>query len=151
MDPISLIVVALAGGAAAGLKPTAEAAIKDAYAGIKAVIKRKFERVSVEMLEADPSSKSRQEILKVDLAKTGAGSDMEVLGCAKRLIEAIRTHVPEVATVIGVNLEEVEAASLRLDDIVATGTGVSVKSSTFTGDIEIKKVRAGQGGSSLNP
>jgi hypothetical protein len=34
MDPISIIVSALASGAAAGLKPTAEKAIKEAYASL---------------------------------------------------------------------------------------------------------------------
>ena len=43
MDPtITIIVTALVAGAAAGLKPTAEKAIKDAYAGIKALIQRKY-------------------------------------------------------------------------------------------------------------
>ena len=35
MDPVTIIVTALALGAAAGLKPVAEQAVKDAYAGIK--------------------------------------------------------------------------------------------------------------------
>lgn len=154
MDPISLIVIALATGAAAGLKQTAETVVKDTYAGIKALLKRKFEGVSIDMLESDPTSKTRQEILKQDLAKAGAGNDKEVLQHAKQLIEAIQMHAPEVATAVGVNLEDVKAASLRLDEIVASGTGgagVIVKRSEFTGDIDIKKVRAGTGDSSSNP
>ena len=42
MDPITLIVAALAAGAAAGLGDTASQAIKDAYAGLKGLIKRRF-------------------------------------------------------------------------------------------------------------
>ena len=42
MDPISIIITALALGAAAGLKPTAEIAIKDAYAGLKKIIQDKY-------------------------------------------------------------------------------------------------------------
>ena len=38
MDPITIIVTALALGAAAGLKPTAEQAVKVAYAGLKKLI-----------------------------------------------------------------------------------------------------------------
>ena len=43
MDPISIIVTALATGAAAGLKPTAAKVIQDAYAGIKALIQRNID------------------------------------------------------------------------------------------------------------
>jgi hypothetical protein len=38
MEPVSLIVTSLALGAAAGLKPTAEQAIKDAYGALKSLI-----------------------------------------------------------------------------------------------------------------
>ena len=39
MDPVTIIVSALVAGAAAGLQPTAEQAIKDAYNGIKALMR----------------------------------------------------------------------------------------------------------------
>ena len=42
MDPVTLIVTALAAGAVFGLKDTASAAVKDAYAGLKALVKRRF-------------------------------------------------------------------------------------------------------------
>jgi hypothetical protein len=42
MDPITLIVTALAAGAALGVKDTASAAVGDAYAGLKALVKRRL-------------------------------------------------------------------------------------------------------------
>jgi hypothetical protein len=42
MDPVSLIVAALVAGAAAGTKDTVGTAITDAYAGLKALLRRRF-------------------------------------------------------------------------------------------------------------
>jgi hypothetical protein len=42
MDPVTLIVTALAAGAVLGLKDAASAAVKDAYAGLKALVKKRF-------------------------------------------------------------------------------------------------------------
>jgi hypothetical protein len=42
MDPVSLVVAALVAGATAGTKDTASAAIADAYAGLKALVRRRF-------------------------------------------------------------------------------------------------------------
>ena len=43
MEPISLIIAALVAGATAATKDTAGQAVKDAYEGLKTLIKRKFE------------------------------------------------------------------------------------------------------------
>ena len=45
MDFINIIVSALASGAAAGLKPTAEKIVKEAYSGLKGMIKKKYNNV----------------------------------------------------------------------------------------------------------
>ena len=42
MDPITLIVTALAAGAALGLTETASAAVKDAYASLNALVRKRF-------------------------------------------------------------------------------------------------------------
>ena len=42
MDPVTLILTALAAGAALGVKDTASAAVKDAYEGLKALVKKRF-------------------------------------------------------------------------------------------------------------
>ena len=144
-DPISMIVIALATGAAAALKPTAENAIKDAYDGIKKLIQSKYERVSIDMLENDPTSKERQEIVKQDLNKTDAGKDEEVLRQVQVMLQAIENQAPEVAKEVGVKLEDIKGgAYLKIKDIIATGTGVDIKKADIVDNIEIIKVRAGQ-------
>ena len=42
MDPVTLIVTALAAGAASALQDGAAAAVKDAYARLKALVKKRF-------------------------------------------------------------------------------------------------------------
>ncbi|MBI3804968.1 MAG: hypothetical protein HY282_14530 [Nitrospirae bacterium] len=149
MDPISIIVTALATGAAAGLKPTAAKVIQDAYEGIKGLILRKYGETSVPLLEKDPASVSRRGVVKEELERAEAGSDPELLTQAKVLLDAVQQHAPEAAEKIGVDLEEIKGASLRISDILASGTGVKVRKAELTGDIEIKGVRAG--GGSENP
>lgn len=68
MDPITMIVSAIALGAAAGLKPTAEQAVKDAYAGLKALIQLKYANVSLAPLEEAPESEARRAVVEEDLA-----------------------------------------------------------------------------------
>jgi hypothetical protein len=144
MDPISIIVTALVTGAVAGLKPTAEQVVKDAYAGLKRLIKDRYERVSVEMLENEPADQARQEIIKGDLGKTAAATDAEVLRQAQAVLDAVRTHAPEAASAVGVKFDDLKAASLKLDDIIASGTGVDIRKADVSGDVVISKVRAGQ-------
>ncbi len=150
MDPMSIILMALSSGAAAGLKPAAEKAVSDAYEGIKALLKKKYQdKVEVEVLEKDPTSEMRKELVKEGLDKVAADQDEEVLQKAKEVLEAVEKHAPETAAAIGVDLEAIKGASLKLRDIIATGTGVRAKNVEVTGDIVIEGVRAGQG--SQNP
>jgi hypothetical protein len=150
MDPITIIVTALALGAAAGLKPTAERAVKDAYVGIKKLIQDKYQQINLPLLEGDPASKGRQEVVKEDLARAKADQDEAVLRQAKTLLDAIQKHAPESAGAIGVDLEDIKGASLKIADIIATGTGVKAKKADIGGDIEIKGIRAGTSGDSPN-
>ncbi len=46
MEPISLILAALAAGAVAAAKDTAGTAVKDAYESLKALIKKKWEHLT---------------------------------------------------------------------------------------------------------
>jgi hypothetical protein len=63
MDPVSFIVAALAAGAAAGLKDTAAAAVKDAYAGVKGWIQTRYGRVDLGALEQKPGSEVKRAAL----------------------------------------------------------------------------------------
>ena len=151
MDPIGVIVSALASGAAAGLKPTAEKAIKDAYAGLKSMIQRKYSRVDLLPIENKPESQSKRESVAEDLVDAGATGDQELLNIAKVLIDAVARHDKATATVIGVDLEEVKAAYLDITKITSSEAGVRVKKSEFEGGIDIGEVNAGEVGESSNP
>jgi hypothetical protein len=152
MDPLTSIVMALAAGAAAALKPVAEQVIKDGYAGLRALITRKYAQVQVDQLEANPSSKNRRGVVEEELAATGADQDAEVLQQAQALLEAIQRQAPETAAAIGVDLQDIEGAALAIRRVTATGTGVKAERAKLSGDITIEDVQAGgRGGPPPNP
>ena len=144
MEPISAVALSLAlgAGAVAG-KEVVSGLVKDAYTALKELIKSRYPKVSVEQLEQAPNSKNRRAVVEEDLTDAGAGQDAELASAAHTLIKLIEQHAPTAAAAIGVDLKDVSAANLRLADIAASGTGVKVEHGTFTGDIDIRGVRAG--------
>ncbi|BDI14282.1 hypothetical protein ANSO36C_00840 [Nostoc cf. commune SO-36] len=67
MEPISMIIAALGAGAIAATKDTAGTAVKDAYQGLKALIKKKFEGdvLGQAMVDAKPEEiKQAEGLLK---------------------------------------------------------------------------------------
>ena len=150
MDPISVIVAALSAGAAAGLKPTAEQVIKDAYSGLKAFIQRKWGQVNLSQLEGNPASEDNRAVVKKDLAQTDAGSDKELLVLADKVLETVSRHAPEVAKSIGVRLEDIKTGgSLRIRSVAGKDVGVQGKKWDVQGDIDITDV--GGGATPQNP
>lgn len=144
MDPITIIVTALAAGAAAGLKPTAEQTIKDAYAGVKTLIQRKYRTLSVEALERKPDSETKRASVKEDLIEVGAANDCELLDKAKSLLDTVRTYDRTVGATLNINFEEIEAAYFKLKDASAEGdVNIRVKKGTFGGSIDMEGVTAG--------
>ena len=147
MEPVTTsIVTALVAGAVAGLKPTVSQVIKDGYEGLKALIKRKYSQVSIDQLEAEPTSKARRAVVEEDLQKTDAEKDPELLEQVKALLDAIQRQPPEVVSAVGVDLEEIRGASLTIRDVTATGTGVRARQVETSGDILIEGVRGGRRG-----
>jgi phosphoribosylaminoimidazole-succinocarboxamide synthase len=152
MDPLTSIVTALAAGAAAALQSSVEQVVKDSYAALKGLIQRKYAQVSLDQLEANPSSKSRRGVVEEDLKAAGAETDAEVLQQAQALLEAIQSQAPETAAAIGVDLQDIEGAALAIRRVTASGAGVKVERGKFSGDIIIENVRAGgSGGPPPNP
>lgn len=144
MEPISAVALSIALGAAniAG-KDVVSSVVKDAYAALKSLVKNRYPTVSIEQLEQSPESKSRRAVVEEDLTSAAAGQDPELLAAAHKLTELIRNQAPQTAAAIGVDLKDVEAANLRLADIAASGTGVKLEKGKFSGDIDIRGVRAG--------
>jgi hypothetical protein len=151
MDAVSLTVItsAIAAGAAASLRDTASAAVKDAYAAVKALIQRKYAPVDLTSVEKKPDSEAKRSSLEEDLADAGAADDGELARLARALAEAVERSAPEAAAAIGVDLAQVKAAFLRVGSVEAEGTGVKVREAEFTGGIEIGSVRAGPQGSRI--
>jgi len=90
MDPISTAIA----GALANLGATA---VKDAYAGLKALLVRKFGPESkvakaVEEVEAKPESEPRKAVLAEELETAGAVKDEEIVRAAHTLATAVETH-----------------------------------------------------------
>jgi hypothetical protein len=142
IEPIGAIALSLAlgAGAVAG-KEVVNSLVKDAYSKLKDLIKARYPKISIADLERDP--KGRLSVVEEDLNNAGAGQDDELWVTARRLTALIREHAPNAAASIGVDVKDVEAANLRLAGIVASGTGAKVERSRFSGDIEIRDVRAG--------
>jgi hypothetical protein len=93
IDPISLIVAALAAGAAAAAKDTASQAVKDAYNGLKALIHKRFAgrpEASVALTQHELAPQVWQAPLKDSLDKTGAANDPIILEAARRLDTVLR-------------------------------------------------------------
>jgi hypothetical protein len=152
MDPLTSIVTALAAGAAAALQSTVEQVVKDSYAALKGLIQRKYTKVNIDELEANPSSRNRRGVVEEDLKAVRADQDAEVLQHAQALLEAIQRQVPQIVTAIGVELKDIEGAALAIRRVIATGTGVKIEQGKFSGDITIEDVHAGrQGGAPPNP
>src|SRR5215469_5019007 len=118
MEPITAIVTALAlgAGAVAG-KEVISAAVKDAYAGAKALVRTRYRPVAIDRLEEAPGSSLVRTQIEADLAASGAGKDLELSAAALQLIELVQRYAPGVAEVIGVDIKDVAAANLRLADI----------------------------------
>jgi hypothetical protein len=90
MEPISLIIAALGAGAIAAVKDTAGTAVKDAYQGLKTLIKKKFEgepkaQMVLEEHEKDP--KTYEAPLKKKLAEAGVDKDEEIIKMAQELLK----------------------------------------------------------------
>ena len=92
MDPVSLIVAALAAGASTALKDTAGEAVKDAYNGLKSLLKRKLgdkqaAQVAVDKHEEAPEVWEKP--LEDELKKSGVADDEEVVKSAQQLMALV--------------------------------------------------------------
>ena len=92
METTSLILTALATGAAAAAKDTASQAIKDAYTGLKDLIRKHFtDKPEAEMALTQHEKKPEiwQEPLKDALSVTGANQDEEIIRQAQQVMKLV--------------------------------------------------------------
>jgi hypothetical protein len=90
VDPVTMIVTALAAGAVKGVGETASAAIGEAYRGLKQLLGRAFganSRAELVLAEHETDPETWQAPLTKLLAETGADRDAQVIAAARRLLE----------------------------------------------------------------
>lgn len=97
MDPLTIIITALTAGAAAAAKDVVAQAVKDGYAGLKALVVRRFGwkgdvETALEGVEKKPDSQARQAVLKEELEMAGAAQDTEVVRQAQALLDLLQQH-----------------------------------------------------------
>jgi len=92
MDPITTAIVAALPALASDLM---KASVKDAYEGLKAVIRRKWGEASpttkaVEALESNPHSKGQAAVLAEHIAATNATADADVMHALSKLVDELK-------------------------------------------------------------
>jgi hypothetical protein len=143
MEPVSVIVNALAAGAKAALPGAAKQVVADSYEALKALLKRRFSSVDVTPVERDPESQNKRGSAAKDLQAVGADKDRDVLDAAIQLLELIAKHAPHAGRAVGVDLAKVRALRIELSDIAVAGpgaTGVRLREVDAVGDIRISSV-----------
>jgi hypothetical protein len=92
MDPITLIVTALAAGAVSGVMDSASSAVKDAYASLKALVRKRLAgRPDAELVLArhEQAPETWQAPLAAVLDDAGAGRDADVVAAAQALLRLV--------------------------------------------------------------
>lgn len=141
MDPVTLIVGALAAGAATGLTDATAEAITDAYKTLKNLITQKYPDVSPNGVERKPESDVQRAALDEELRELGAAEDAELVAVARALLEAIKNNEPKAAQTVGVNLARIWADDIEIEDIKAKSGSTAVRASEVTArKVKIKGV-----------
>ncbi len=92
MDPVTLIVAALGAGAALGLKDAASAGVQDAYAGLKALVKKRFAgrpKGELVLAEHEAAPETWEKPLAAELTTAGADRDGELVAAAQALMRLV--------------------------------------------------------------
>jgi hypothetical protein len=92
MDPITLIVTALVTGVAHELTDDASAMVKDAYARLKALVKKRLHSrpgAEVVLAKHEEAPETWQAPLMAELAAAGADHDRDLLAAAKALLDLV--------------------------------------------------------------
>jgi hypothetical protein len=92
MDPITTAIVAVLPALASGL---VESGVKDAYEGLKDIIRRKWGDASpvaksVDALEANPKSKGQAAVLAENVESVHATAEAEVMQALAKLVDELK-------------------------------------------------------------
>jgi hypothetical protein len=94
MDPITAAILAVLPALASDMVKTG---VKDAYEGLKAVIRRKWGEgapisKAITAVEEDPTSKAQAAVLEEKVGAVKATEDAEVAQALRQLVEQMKTH-----------------------------------------------------------
>ena len=92
MDPVTLIITALASGAGSGLKDTASSAVKDAYSGLKTLASRALagrNKGELVLAEHEQAPQVWEKPLAEELRAAGAADDADLLAAAELLLSLV--------------------------------------------------------------
>ena len=92
MEPISMILTALAAGAVSAAKDTASQAVKDAYAGLKALVQKRFAdepKAQATLTEFEKDSDTWEKPLKKSLIEAGLDKDHGIIEQAQEVLRLI--------------------------------------------------------------
>lgn len=131
MEPLTLILTALVAGVAAGIQSTSGSAIKDAYEGLKALIKHKFAGNAAAELTLDQHEKDPQtweKPLKKALADVQAEKDPTVLLEAQKLLSLIKSTSQAAGVTVAVSGERAVGIGGNMSDsIIISGDSNTVQ------------------------
>ena len=94
MDPVTLIVAAVAAGAGAGLTDAASSTVRDAYQGLRNLLRRLFAGnppAETALAQAEQDPQTWEAPLRKYVADSGADRDGTVLEAAQRLMALLDT------------------------------------------------------------
>ncbi|HYR10005.1 MAG TPA: hypothetical protein VEQ60_19685 [Longimicrobium sp.] len=151
MEPVTLLVAAVAAGAAAALKDTASQAVRDAYAALKTVLQKRYAGVDLHPVEQKPASLPKRESLAEDLTAAGAATDAELASLARQLLDVIDRHDPGAGREIGVDISGLRAAALRIHDVRGGDAGVVLRTTEIQGAVDISGIVGGREPRPQNP
>lgn len=145
MDPVSAIVGALIAGASAALKDTANQAIKDAYAGLKRLLKDTYSFASVALIEKQPENITYQRAAEDELKGSNALQDNDVLQKAVDILNAIESSSEGEIEAWGVDVETIKAGrNVLLEHISGESGGLRAKSVEAENDITMRDIHGGR-------
>ena len=131
MEPVltTALLSALAVGTASGVTEASKSAIADAYAGVKALLIRKFGPKSslvdaVERVEASPASAGRKQTLQEEAVAAKADQDPEIVAAARELLSHVRAlpggeqHIQNVQHAVGNYIAQAGPAATATVNVV---------------------------------
>lgn len=90
MDPVTLVEVALAAGAASGVQATASQAVKDGYAALKSMVKGRFAgNATAELVLEQHETKPESWAQPLSDALNEVGVDQELVAVAQALMNLV--------------------------------------------------------------